>query len=205
MMSHINTVIPHVQQPNQQASLWRYMGLAAFIAMLSRRSLRLSSVQLFEDKYEGWPPIAAIRGMKGFLERHIPAEAPRLLDTYENFRRGIFVSCWHQNDVESEAMWRIYSLLQEGIAIRTTVERLHHSLGTDRWPGECYAGLVNYGDLAADGAIWLPIFPFIKRLSFRHENEYRLALIKRGPMVRKPSFAQYAWRKWSKKSSCLPK
>ena len=43
--------------------------------------------------------------------------------------KSTLVNCWHQNEFESEAMWRLYSENNKGIAIQTTLQR-HHSSQT---------------------------------------------------------------------------
>jgi len=42
-------------------------------------------------------------------------------------RRYVFVNPWHKNEFESAAMWKLYLKSEEGVAIRTTVERLKHA------------------------------------------------------------------------------
>lgn len=52
---------------------------------------------------------------------------------FEEYRKNIkkwrtqnYVSCWHQSDTESEAMWQLYTRdSKQGIAIQTTFERLY--------------------------------------------------------------------------------
>jgi|HubBroStandDraft_1064217.scaffolds.fasta_scaffold165307_2 hypothetical protein len=38
------------------------------------------------------------------------------------------ISCWHENDRESVAMWRLYVSGREGVALKTTVGRLRRVL-----------------------------------------------------------------------------
>src|SRR5262249_40165311 len=47
---------------------------------------------------------------------------------YFNLRQCTYVSCWHLSTVESAAMWKQYVAHGEGIAVCTTVNRLHDAL-----------------------------------------------------------------------------
>jgi hypothetical protein len=81
-----------------------------------------------------------------------------------------YVSCWHMNEHESAAMWKLYAKTSEAIAIRSTYLQLFESL-----PARHYVGCVSYIDYEQD---WLPegnlMYPFMhKRKSFEHEHELR--------------------------------
>ena len=81
-----------------------------------------------------------------------------------------YISCWHENEVESEAMWRLYSnFLENAVAIRTTYNGLYLALGRDP---RIDIGKVQYQNGYADinNAYWR------KRKSFMHEREVRAVL-----------------------------
>lgn len=86
------------------------------------------------------------------------------------FSRQIFVSCWHINEFESAAMWRLYSLSSESVCIQSTYSNLASQL-----PDKAMVGLVQYIDYNStpiDAGNLLT--PFIhKRQSFNHEHEVR--------------------------------
>ena len=92
-------------------------------------------------------------------------------------RRHMFISCWHQNEHESAAMWRLYLKSDEGIAIQTTFDRLKEALCLykDR---PVYIGQVRYLDYEKDfvpeGNALAPILH--KRNSFAHESEVRAVI-----------------------------
>ena len=44
-------------------------------------------------------------------------------DIGKYYKNNTFVSCWHINGNESDAMWKIYSN-KKGIAIKTTIDKL---------------------------------------------------------------------------------
>lgn len=84
------------------------------------------------------------------------------------------VSCWHQNESESEAMWKLYS--QKGIAIQTTVQNLIDSIHDQRvsFSEVKYIDFndqnIEFSDCILNGGM----NPLLKRLAFKHEQEARL-------------------------------
>ncbi len=44
-------------------------------------------------------------------------------EVHKKIREIHFVSCWHENETESEAMWKLYLKSGDGVAIQTTVVR----------------------------------------------------------------------------------
>jgi hypothetical protein len=85
-----------------------------------------------------------------------------------------YVSCWHANEDESDAMWRLYGALPggvDGVALQTTYEKFDASL-----PSTIGLGMVQYVDYDT----WqLPVAPnafdlvMHKRRAFAHEREVR--------------------------------
>ena len=58
-------------------------------------------------------------------------------------RQMIFISCWHESDNESAAMWKLYAREHDGIAIKTSYRSLRDSLkGTEL----VHIGCVTYID-----------------------------------------------------------
>jgi len=88
-------------------------------------------------------------------------------------KQHTYISCWHHNEQESEAMWRLYSKdVTNAVAIQTTANNLYLSL--DREP-TIDIGKVKYIDFekrfsSVNGAFWY------KRKSFEHEHEVRAIL-----------------------------
>ena len=84
-----------------------------------------------------------------------------------------YVNCWHMNNSESEAMWRLYCPNNNGIAIQTTYKKLVESTISDEY---LHIGQVKYIDYESE------VFPMDnvyyklmhKRNSFVHEQEVRL-------------------------------
>lgn len=92
---------------------------------------------------------------------------------YERSRSNTFICCWHLNEYESEAMWRLYCGTDGGVAVQTTYSNLVESISTEY---DTYVGLVRYVDYAtttfeSGNAFW-PVMH--KRAAFSHEQEVRL-------------------------------
>jgi hypothetical protein len=180
--------------PNENTKLWRYMDFTKYVSLLSSKSIYFTRADCFEDIFEGAKGIKknkqawdshylnffrnAVRnppdGTCQQSEQQIEETAQRLLRELEHGghadRKMTFVNYWHENEYESEAMWRLYSsFLPNAIAIRTTYQCLYNSLHKNP---DISIGRVKYLDLnkqyaGIDGAFWH------KRKSFEHEREVR--------------------------------
>ena len=112
-----------------QQPLWRYMDFTKFVAMLVTKSLYLTRVdKLCElgDRFEGSFPNVPEKGLRGFfwktdMERYYA-------EKNKDKKRFYYVNCWHSNNSESDAMWKIYVRGNQGIAVRSTFQRLRDSL-----------------------------------------------------------------------------
>ena len=106
----------------------------------------------------------------------IPDEQWGELRVYRRkLRRFTLISCWHESATESEAMWRLYSREQDGIAIRTTFESLKDSLTCTE---DVYIGRVTYVDyntkfIREDNLFGAYLH---KREGFKHEREVRAVI-----------------------------
>ena len=137
--------------------IWRYVDLPKFVNMLSTGTLHFACVSSFQDPYEGWLPRSYIEAMVNLIrapldqmrqtQNHMVAlnpnpalhralenilqdaerkmHTPRLL---KEINEKFGASCWHINEGESEAMWRLYGPVGAGIAIESTRERLEAAM-----------------------------------------------------------------------------
>lgn len=184
--------------PDAEALLWRYVDFSKFVALLKDRALYFARADSLGDRWEGAKGIAAhksnwdehyLRFFRDAVrnpppgvalklsEEEVEKEAQRLLgelgSSGEHDRRTTYVSCWHESEVESEALWRLYCPPQSaGIAIRTTFSALNRSLGDDP---SVRIGRVRYIDFrnsfaGVNDAI------FRKRKSLSHETEVRAVI-----------------------------
>lgn len=168
------------------ASIWRYLDFTKYVSMLDTESLYFCRADRFEDPYEGIPHPSFIEEQRKAIWDALSFDWGIALDTwqemdlktkYEAARSRALVNCWHENDHESAAMWRLYLNSPEGIAIRSTAEQLKKSITGHT---EVQIARVEYVDFASplDGNVKLNLSEtlkpfFLKRLTFAHEREIR--------------------------------
>lgn len=177
---------PLYKPPPDDAVLWRYIDFTKFVSLLSRKALHFAPAAMLGDPFEGSlsEPTLEMRKLRYSEQvQEMLRQWPGIADAIR--RKMIHVSCWHQSDTESAAMWRLYAGEHTGIAIRTTFAGLKQSLqGSEA----VYVGKVNYIDykvsLVGEGNVVVPYLH--KRREFSHEQEVR-ALIVLDPEVKKLS------------------
>ena len=183
------------EEVSPTAKLWRYMDLAKFISLIGKKKLYFASLESFEDIFEGAKGIIERKGiwnefyteflewairtppegnMRDLTDEYVEKNAAMILSNLERAgvseRKYIFVSCWHCNQYESEAMWKLYSAnVKNALAIQTTGQQLYEALGKDP---SVEIGKVRYIDYTKqfapiNGSYWY------KRKSFEYEQEVR--------------------------------
>lgn len=154
------------------------MDFTKYVSFLDSKSLFFSRSDLLSDPYEGATSHANVQLRPEVYKNSIPHEA---IDKFSKFaewmRQWTFVNCWHMNEHESAAMWKLYAQTNEAVAIQSTYHRFCECL-----PDNVYVGAVKYIDYEKE---WLPegncFWPFVhKRKSFEHESELR-AIIQEPP------------------------
>jgi hypothetical protein len=218
------------QPSDSDAKVWRYADFAKYVSMLEKGALWFTRAdklgESFEDKlgdpFEGtiagatrernrevrrWVASQKSHSLptEGERDRFVEAhmEAERRSNGWH--REWTYVNCWHMNEHESAAMWRLYARTKEAVAIQSTYARLRDCLppevnmGTVEadesfgWRieqrGLVYLGEVEYIDVATEA---IPqqgfrLTPFMyKRKSFEHEHEVR-AVISTAPYPEIPT------------------
>ena len=173
------------ETPPRSAGLWRYFDFTKFVSLLEKQALFFSSAANFSDPFEGAYPI---RNLELVPEDYRPQKQA----STKSLRDVLFVNCWHMSDSESEAMWRLYSAWDQGIAIRTTVHRLIKSLKCD---ADIYIGAVNYIDFSTEsideGNAFVPYLT--KRKSFEYEREVRAITLNAVPYDKEMLGASAEW------------
>jgi hypothetical protein len=148
--------------------------------MLERRQLHFARLDQLGDPFEGAPSDGTVALLREWDERHPvttvtgePAYKIMARDTYRMNSLIMYVNCWHMNEHESLAMWRLYS--REGIAIRSTYRRLVESfVGA---PDDIHIGRVFYRDPhnparpENPGNTMAPVLR--KGMSYEYERELR--------------------------------
>lgn len=178
---------PSFLQPHDpDVPLWRYMDLSKFADLLQRRSLAFPRADRLGDPFEGSVPVANAsiyqnmiehRKMGGSLGSYEMLDDQMLSELAQmtshrrkNMIKSCYVSCWHMNECESQAMWKMYSASDEAVCIRTKYRTL-----TELLPDECYIGQVSYINYnehhISDHNGFAPLVH--KRTSFSYEREAR--------------------------------
>ena len=169
--------------PPADAVLWRYMSFTKFVSLLARKALFFARADKLGDPFEGSLSNVNIALRPEIYRNNLPEEYQELLANHiKDLRRFVLVNCWHENEHESDAMWKLYSRYEDGIAIKTDFRSLSQSLiGNET----VRIGRVQYVDYDTTFIRENdPIAPFMhKRKSFEHEREVR-ALIRCGPPSR---------------------
>ena len=174
-------VYPDVQ--DRKASIWRYMDVMKFISLLDKQSLFFTRLDKLDDPFEG-SLTKHRQSARQALERRRRAilyrDSERLV---ESITKNTIVNCWHMNEGESVAMWKLYVPDNQGIVIHSTIDRLIRSFPSYRGklpPQEGYwlptlfvkIGIVKYIDFDHYDGVEEDIY-LLKRHNFKHEEELR--------------------------------
>lgn len=156
--------------PGFDATLWRYIDFTKLVSLLEDQTIFFARADKLGDRFEGaWSNVNQM-----VLQSATTAEAKAwriIMDQAKLRRRLILVNCWHASDHESEAMWKLYSGMQYGLAVKTNFKTLVHSF-TDRTPD--LIAQVEYIPYETKLMPWSYLAPFFhKRLSFEYEREVR--------------------------------
>ena len=160
---------PKFDPPELEATLWRYMDFTKFVSLLDTEFLYLARADTLSDPFEGsFPEWNVARRPHRYPEQLLE----RISSLSQTAREMVFISCWHESDIESAAMWTLYSRGLDGIAIRTSFRSLRDSLrGTEL----VHIGRVRYINYAKrlidEGNVFDPYL--YKRQEFGHEREVR--------------------------------
>ena len=155
------------------------MDFTKFVSLLDTDALFFSRADNLPDAWEGAHAAENLRRrpvIRGANNKDEVVVMDSLSQFHRSLRLHTFMSCWHLNEVESAAMWKLYVSHNEGIAIQTTFERLVGSFqGDESDLFQVYVGKVAYLDYEHEEFIEGNTFiPFLhKRLSFQHEHELR--------------------------------
>lgn len=160
----LNAIKQTVSYPADNPTIWKFVDLTTFLAILTDSCLFFSSINNlcagdpFEcalwpsQRYNGWARDKLIEralSLSSVLPRPIlfeeqikqqeklkdflaTADDNKLIETVswlelQFYRRRIICNCWHENEDESDAMWKIYSA-RTGVAVKSTAELLAKSI-----------------------------------------------------------------------------
>lgn len=185
---------PALIQPNENDVIWRYINLEKFESSIKRNALFFCRADRFPDPFEGSIPKEEADFRINDQERifryygnpfnRIDAEknVKALSEMHKNCKKASVVNCWHINDNESDGMWQLYLKSREGVAIKSSVDRIIKAFKNTN--EDIYLSKVRYIDY--ENAIWYHekeypcrkynfLTPIVhKRIEFSHETELRL-------------------------------
>jgi hypothetical protein len=174
---------PFFLAPERAAAIWRYMDFTKFVSLIDTNALFFPRADHLSDRWEGAYTQENLRRRRFMVEEIKGAGPEAMMEDLSRLYRSLplhtFVSCWHLNDVESDAMWQLYASRGEGIAIQSTFECLASSFQADENSMfDVYVGKVRYLDyergVVPEGNSFLPFLH--KRSSFEHEHELRAVI-----------------------------
>lgn len=129
LLSHL------VKQEDKTQWLWRYMDLAKFVSLLSKKALFFPRAEQFDDKREGLLLHPEDERIEKTLKRYKAlkngqkdAVITTLNDDQYFLRKFYLISCWNKSEHESVALWNLYTKDQSGISIRTDIPSLSEEL-----------------------------------------------------------------------------
>lgn len=106
--------------PDRPASIWRYMDMTKFISMLDRQALFFSRLDQLGDPFEGSLTQHRQTGREELEKRYgaiLYKDSRRMV---ESIIKNTIVNCWHMDDSESAAMWKLYIPDNQGMVVRST-------------------------------------------------------------------------------------
>ncbi len=178
-----------VQPENEQVKVWRYMDFTKFVSLIDTRCLFFTRADKFEDPFEGSWPLHNLKAMKNAPDELSTEDKEIYLKSYAHIGRVskswlkfAAINCWHMNEHESAAMWKLYLKSDEGIAVQSTYNRLRSSITDNEHVNLGVVKYIDYETEWIDGRLNL-LAPFVhKRKSFEHEREVR-AMVTKWPNV----------------------
>ncbi|HUW30049.1 MAG TPA: hypothetical protein VM223_00395, partial [Planctomycetota bacterium] len=153
-----------------ETSIWRYINVDKFRDLLDTRCLFFAWSDKLGDPYEGSSSRVNVQRREEELAK-LPLDVRSRMEFHDkDWRKFMAINCWHMNDHESEAMWRIYLSGGEGIALQSTYNRLVRCFGGAE---DVFVGVVKYIDhnddpIPDDNIFWRFLH---KRKSLIHERE----------------------------------
>jgi hypothetical protein len=169
-----------IETPDNNQKIWRYMDFSKYVDLLTTNELHFTRADKLEDIFDcSYVPFINEISRRLFSEN--PYTKKQTLRINDFCRLFVYLNCWHINDVESAALWKLYSENKcETIAIKSTFGKLKYEICQSR--NDVYFSKVRYDPEHAGTPV--PNNPtaksytgaekiIYKRKSFEHEKELR--------------------------------
>ncbi len=218
--SNSNNVIKYFNEPDDEDYLWRYIDINKLLSFLLEKKLHLSRFDQLDDVHEGAPVEHLIKKLtlhkleqesEKKFEHLLMKIAVHLSDGILKWSREaetklyqqlFYTNCWLIGKRESMAMWSAYSN-KDSVAIKIKYKYLKEVFNKKQFKileleefyeirlGKIqYIDFVNLHENIADVIDKIQI-GFTKDLSYQHENEFRICLVKNNP--------EKIWKKYQDK------
>lgn len=218
--------ISFLNEPNDEDFLWRYMDINKLLSFLIENKLHISRFDQLDDVHEGAPVEHLMKKMvlhkaeqqtEQKIEHLLFKIGVHLSDGIFKWSREAetklyqqlyYTNCWLIGKRESMAMWSSYSNT-DSVAIKIKYKYLKDVFINNRFNikelegfHELKLGKIQYIDLINLDEDIAEVYDkiqigFTKDVSYQHENEFRICLIKSNP--------EKIWKKYQDKSKWLVK
>lgn len=164
---------------NKEIKIWKFLNFAKFVDLLINETLHFSRCDKFEDNFEGAISKQAIierhDQIKKYSQTNTTAnDSQEMWETFfEKIKKTFAANCWHMNEQESYAMWKVYLNNQDGVAIQSNYSRLFQCLQEST--EQVYLSVVKYDD--SDWGNYIDRF-LHKRNNYQYEQELRAMIIR---------------------------
>lgn len=165
--------ISMISELDHNTRVFRYISLSKFMNIIEFESIAFSRImKCWEDSWE--LPVSKIKTVD---------DSASIINSLGSDSDELFGQCWTKLD-DSDAMWRVYSPDKQGIMISTRIKNL---LNIDKITSG-FIGKVHYYNELLDGMKYVdenykaPSIvrdAFLKRSSFKHEEEIRITFLNR--------------------------
>ena len=179
MIMHMNGFFAAHSDLDVDAPLYRIMPKKHLEQLLQTNTLYFRKVALWDDTWEVPSKFWKSTGKDVSYSK---------IELANISQKDLYGTCW-TDDIDSDAMWRIYSYYKDGIAIQTTIRKLFQSIDFFAFliaPNfvDGFIGPVRYENI--DGNVFFDdksyqypeymVPSYIKRNAFAHEKEIRFLL-----------------------------
>ena len=113
---------------SEHYKIWRYMSIEKFLYLIMNRKLYMSQAAAFNDPYEGVVSDSIRYSEKAGKSEQEVEEIRDKYNKYQKEAKKCYVSCWHINQNENVAMWKLYADEKSGVAIQSKIGNLIKSM-----------------------------------------------------------------------------
>ena len=172
--------------------IFKYLSLEKFLDILINKRLYLTRINLWEDKYEGFPIDRIFKYVIEIdLYRKLEKELPNFAELFSRSAKNcIYAQSWTWTPYESEAMWKIYGMKSSCLRVKVALKDIKEATITSfkargfREPPNFYRVIYDndFNNLPGiiEGKTEIIVndktFCQKKRKAYQHENEYRVSI-----------------------------